>query len=269
MVKFDVGGKEFNIKPTDRVLFITGAGISVSSGLPTYFGPGGVYESDPTVDIYTELSIENLEREPSVIWDVLAPIYDLSETAKPNISHRVLAQIEAYVEESLVYTQQLDRLHHKAGSRSVVEIHGTVAYADCNNCAAKGGNGTRLKRMELIDRSDLNHNGCPKCPDCGDTLRPFVVPFGGAPDQMLIEEVDEFCSKKVDWVFIIGTQLSYLHMQNPVYDAHRGGSEIVVVNPSGLTTANNGFGFSAFDPTYFAHHAKERSDEFFSRFKFQ
>lgn len=270
MVSFVVDGKEHQLTEKDRVLFITGAGISKASGLPTYWGEGGVYEQRTDVDIYKELSIENLERNPQVIWDVLEPIYSLSALAKPNVAHKAIAKIGDLVEDCLVYTQQLDRLHHRAGSNpdQVVEIHGSVAYADCDNCARTGGKGTRLKDMDRVDLHEVNRHGCPKCPDCGSSLKPFVVPFGGSIDSDLTSIVDEFCKKPVDYVFIVGTRLSFTHMQFPVYDAHLTGAKIIIVNPEDLSTSDNGLSMSMFDPSYHGSHVKEKAEVFFEKFQF-
>ncbi|MGD1527129.1 SIR2 family NAD-dependent protein deacylase [Vibrio harveyi] len=270
MTSFVVNGEKHQIKKSDRILFITGAGISKASGLPTYWGEGGVYERHTEIDIFKELSIENLESNPGAVWDVLEPIYSMAALAEPNVAHKVIARIGREIQDCMVYTQQLDRLHHKAGSNpdQVVEIHGTVAYADCDHCARTGGNGTRLKRIESVNLHEYNRHGCPVCPDCKSSLRPYVVPFGGRVDQQLIEKVDAFTKQPVDYVFIIGTRLSFTHMQHPVYDAHMSGAKIIIVNPEDLNTADNGFSMSMFDPSYYGLHARQKSEDFFDTFEF-
>jgi NAD-dependent SIR2 family protein deacetylase len=123
------------------LLFITGAGMSADSGLPTYRGIGGLYDGrDPEENVPIEvlLSGDVFARRPELTWKYLLQVGRAGRNAKPNRGHEILAEIEKRFERVWVLTQNVDGFHHLAGSQNVIDIHGDVRRVRCVSCAFEG-----------------------------------------------------------------------------------------------------------------------------------
>ena len=153
-----------------RIVVLSGAGISAESGVPTFRDSGGLWEGHDVEDVATP---EGYERDP----DTVLRFYDARRRAAasvtPNAAHRALARLEgAMGDDMLVVTQNVDDLHERAGSHSLVHMHGELRRALCTTCGARPE-----WDGDLIDR--------PPCPACGHrTLRPDVVWFGEMPYEL-------------------------------------------------------------------------------------
>jgi len=157
------------------VLFVTGAGISADSGLPTYRGVGGLYESDATEEglpIEVLLSGETFRRRPATTWKYLGAIERACRGARPNRAHEAIAALEGALPRVVVLTQNIDGLHRAAGSRDVIEIHGDVHRLACTRCAFRA----RVPDYEGFEMP-------PRCPECAALVRPerseSCQPFDG------------------------------------------------------------------------------------------
>jgi NAD-dependent deacetylase len=117
---------------TQRLLVVTGAGISKPCGIPTYRGPGGIYEQDPGIG--SKLTIEEFESNPQYVWSRISELRRLVSEAKPSLAHQVLAEWEGSgrFSDMLIATQNIDGLHIEAGSKNVTELHGNV-WEVCKN----------------------------------------------------------------------------------------------------------------------------------------
>ena len=140
-----------------RVLVITGAGVSADSGLPTYRGIGGLYEDSATEDgmpIEEALSGPMLRRRPELTWRHIAAVERACRGARPNRAHQVLAALEQRLPALWVLTQNVDGLHRAAGTRKLIEIHGTVHDLVCTGCGARRRvpDFDGLKHVLAIDR---------------------------------------------------------------------------------------------------------------------
>ena len=150
-----------------RIVVLTGAGISAESGVPTFRGADGLWEGHRIEDVATP---EAYERDP----DTVLSFYDARRRAvaavSPNAAHRALARLEGAIgDRLLVVTQNVDDLHERAGSRTLVHMHGELRRARCLACDARPA-----WDGDLVDR--------PACPQCGERmLRPDVVWFGELP----------------------------------------------------------------------------------------
>ena len=125
------------LKNAKKILFITGAGISAESGLPTYRGIGGLYNNRTTEDgipIEMALAGEMLQSRPEVTWKYLSQIEKSCRTAKFNRAHEIISEIEKHFENVLVLTQNIDGFHNAAGSRNVIDIHGDMHKLFCPVC---------------------------------------------------------------------------------------------------------------------------------------
>jgi NAD-dependent deacetylase len=156
-----------------RWVVLTGAGVSVASGLPTWRGAAALLDASTLQKIS---SADTLAREPQAVWQLYGAMREQAMPAMPNRAHLALAQMEAQVVARvgadgsfLLVTQNIDGLHQKAGSRNVVEFHGNVGVTRCTNPAC-----------DLPPYPDtLPHLAkLPCCPRCGQALRPDVVLFG-------------------------------------------------------------------------------------------
>jgi NAD-dependent deacetylase len=215
---------------------ITGAGVSRGSGLPTYRGRGGIYddpaEGDRTVEA---LSGPTFAVDPDRTWRAVAALALRICAARPGAAHRALAGIERRVERFVLLTQNVDGLHHRAGSRHVIDIHGDILETRCLSCAAIG----RLDRGTL---PTLEH--APRCERCSGMLRPGVVLFGELlPEDKVRRMVDEFHRSVPDLVLIAGTSALFPYVTEPLLSAQARGKLTVEINPE-TTQASRLVGFS-------------------------
>ncbi|GAB4291733.1 MAG: NAD-dependent protein deacetylase [Myxococcota bacterium] len=145
---------------------LTGAGISVPSGIPDFRSPGGVWEK---YDIYEYGTIQAFLSNPQKVWKLFKEFDSLISAAKPNNAHIALAELEERGFIKGVITQNIDGLHHKAGSKMIVEFHGNCLRLHCVRC------GFALGREEYPAEDD---GLIPTCPECDQPLKPTVVLFG-------------------------------------------------------------------------------------------
>ena len=208
------------LKGAKRVLFITGAGISADSGLPTYRGVGGLYNGEATEDglaIEDALSGECLAVRPDITWKYLSQVEHNCHAVVPNAAHLAIVGLER-THEVVVLTQNIDGLHEKAGSTRLIEIHGTLNERFCQKCGAPAS---------LADRAVP-----PLCPVCGGVVRPAVVLFGEHLPSAAIERLYDELSIGFDVVFIIGTTAVFPYIAEPVLSAARRGVPTIEINPA-------------------------------------
>ncbi len=158
------------LRKSRSILFITGAGVSAESGIPTYRGIGGLYNVDTTEDgvaIEEALSASMLADNPALTWKYLAQIGMAVQGARHNRAHEVIAEMESRFHRVWTLTQNVDGFHRAAGSKNLIEAHGNMHSLSCTKC----------KYMESLDEFDAIAIP-PKCPHCGALVRPDVVLFG-------------------------------------------------------------------------------------------
>ncbi len=155
-----------------RVAVLTGAGVSVESGVPAYRGVGGIWQEVPMEEVATP---EAFARDPKKVWDWHAEKRARLGQVRPNAAHKALATLERQIANRggrfLLATQNIDGLHQIAGSWNVLELHGSLVRIRCSGC--------RHKQSVGFDESP----GPPGCPECGEPMRPDVVWFGEALDE--------------------------------------------------------------------------------------
>lgn len=207
-----------------RVLFITGAGISADSGLPTYRGVGGLYNGEETeegLSIEEALSGDVFAVRPDITWKYLAQIEENCRGALPNAAHRAIAALEQRLPGVLVLTQNVDGLHRKAGSRNLIEIHGGLTQLFCTAC----------EHTETAE--SLAGRALPlRCPVCGGIVRPDVVLFGESLPEGAIDRLLDALDQGFDLVVTIGTSAVFPYISEPVVWALRAGVPTVEINPA-------------------------------------
>lgn len=206
-----------------RILFVTGAGISVASGLPTYRGIGGLYHDRLTQDglsIEEALSGRMMAQRPDIAWRYIAEIEASCRGAGPNAAHRIIAALEQERPMVCVLTQNVDGLHRAAGSHNVIEMHGTVHRLQCMACH---------HGRTVADYAGLQLP--PECPQCGGIMRPEVVLFGEALPVRAVERIEAVLAGGVDVVLSVGTSSVFPYIAGPVVWAARQGVPTVEINP--------------------------------------
>jgi NAD-dependent deacetylase len=212
------------LRPARRLLFLTGAGLSADSGLPTYRGRDGLYRGDHTtchgLPIEEALSGPVLASRPEVTWQYLADLERSTREAAPNRGHRVIAEMEAYFEAVWVVTQNVDGLHRRAGSRQVLDLHGDLYDLVCTRCGRK---------VTVADYAGLSLP--PRCPQCQGVLRPAVVLFGEEVPEGKLARLWYELAVGFDVVFSVGTSSLFDYIADPVRLARESGAATVEINP--------------------------------------
>lgn len=157
------------IREARSVVALTGAGISVPSGIPDFRSPGtGLWEN---VDPMAVAHIDAWRADPERFWQFYGNRFQTLDGKEPNAAHHVLVELERRGHLRAVVTQNIDMLHRKAGTRELVEVHGSIERSVCLAC------GARYPLAEVRTRLDDDAHGVPRC-DCGAALKPDVVLFG-------------------------------------------------------------------------------------------
>ena len=207
-----------------RILFITGAGLSADSGLPTYRGVGGLYEDADTEDgvpIEVALSGGMFRQAPALTWKHIRRIEAACRGAGPNDAHRVMAAFEKLDAEVWVLTQNVDGLHTAAGSSQVIAIHGDVHHLDCTRCSWT---------QQVDDYAHLAA-GVPTCPKCDAVIRPRVVLFDELLPPEALEQLQFQLAHGFDLVLSVGTSSLFPYIAQPVALASYHGGKTVEINP--------------------------------------
>ena len=211
------------LRRASRVFVITGAGISADSGLPTYRGIGGLYDTDGTEDgmpIEQALSGDMLSQRPDICWKYIAQIEAACRGATFNAAHQVLAELAPRYARLCVLTQNVDGFHRDAGSRDVIEMHGNIRRLSCTGC----------NHSEAVSDFAHIHSLPPYC-ECGAILRPDVVLFGEQLPGEALSHYYEALESGIDLVISIGTTAVFPYIAAPVDMAARQGVPTIEINP--------------------------------------
>jgi NAD-dependent deacetylase len=211
------------LRGSRSILFITGAGLSADSGLPTYRGIGGLYENRDTeenIPIEALLSAEAIKARPDLTWKYLLQIEQACRAGNPNRGHAVIAEMESRFERVWVLTQNVDGFHHRAGSQNVIDIHGDLHHVACMQCPYK-----------QYVKDYVEFTIPPRCPNCRGILRPSVVLFGEQLPRTQLATYQTEIPRGFDLIFSIGTTSIFPYIANPVLDAYHFRKPSVEINP--------------------------------------
>jgi NAD-dependent deacetylase len=202
------------IRTTQPCLVLTGAGISTESGIPDFRSAGGIWA---TYDPMEVASIAGFRRDPSRAWEFYAQRLAVLADAEPNDGHRALARLEELGFVNAVVTQNVDGLHQRAGSRDVLEVHGSIRGAVCLACGASVGFERVLELLPL-----------PVC-ECGEVLKPGVVMFGELLSVGALERATEL-ARRARLLLVVGSSLEVHPVAGLPLETLGAGGSLAIVN---------------------------------------
>ncbi len=211
------------LKQSRSILFITGAGISAESGLPTYRGISGLYDNQNTEDgirIEQALSGSTFIKKPGLTWKYLSQMENACRGKSYNRAHEIIALMESKYDRICVFTQNVDGFHHKAGSTNIIDIHGNLHDLYCKQCSYE---------ETVTDYSHLEIP--PKCPNCGQIIRPDVVLFEELLSTKKTKRLSEEFGKGFDVIFSIGTTSVFPYIAQPFMNAYYANIPTIEINP--------------------------------------
>jgi NAD-dependent deacetylase len=211
------------ISAAERIVVLTGAGISTNSGIPDFRGPNGVWTKNPAAEKAS--NIEYYLADPDVraaAWQ--ARLHNPAWTAKPNSGHAAIVELERRGQLHALITQNIDELHQRAGTSDskVIEVHGTMWWTRCWSCDDRRPMDQALDRVRAGDPD-------PPCLVCGGIIKSDTISFG----QSLVPEVIDRAfrvSDECDVMLAIGSTLSVFPAANCVPRAKNAGGAVVIVN---------------------------------------
>ncbi len=203
------------LKAKPYTIVLTGAGISVESGIPTFRDRDGLWRKYEPSKLATP---EAFKANPKLVWEWYAWRMNTIAKAEPNDAHKVLASMEERGMVRAVVTQNVDGLHQRAGSSNVIELHGSIWSARCVSC---GWTTTFTAPPEVVP---------PRCPMCGGLLRPGVIWFGEPlPERAWAMAYEE--ASRAEMMLVVGTSAIVYPAAHLPYVAKSMGAKIIEVNP--------------------------------------
>jgi NAD-dependent deacetylase len=194
---------------------LTGAGVSTESGIPDFRSATGIWKRYDPMEYAT---IEAFRRDPAKVWDFYSKRLGVLTDAEPNTAHLALAELERRGLVEAVITQNVDRLHERAGSRRVIEVHGSLRTSSCLAC----GHRESFERVvELLP--------VPVCERCGAVLKPDVVMFGELMPEAELERASELV-RRAGLLLVVGSSLEVYPVAGLPEEALAAGARLAIVN---------------------------------------
>jgi len=210
------------LKRAKRVAILTGAGVSAESGVPTFRDPGGIWEKFRPEQL---ANFEAFMSDPDFVWSWYQHRREIMRDVKPNAGHYAMAEMENIFEDFDLITQNIDNLHHRAGSKNVTELHGNIERNFCLGCR------TFYTDIDISEKKVL------KCEKCGGLIRPDVVWFGEMLPADALHRAEESAANSVVF-FTIGTSAEvYPAAMLPII-AKRSGAYVVEINTKPTVISN-------------------------------
>jgi NAD-dependent deacetylase len=207
------------IRSAGSVVALTGAGISVPSGIPDFRSPGtGLWENVNPMEV---AHIDVFRRDPARFWMFYGHRFQSLRDKRPNGAHAALAELERRGALDAVVTQNIDGLHAQAGTQELIEVHGSIAHSSCLEC---------LAQYELEDvraRLAADADGVPRC-DCGHPLKPDVVLFGEFLPEAAMDRATEL-AERADLLLCVGSSLEVYPVAGLPSITLRAGGELAIV----------------------------------------
>ena len=193
------------IRSAQPCVALTGAGISTESGIPDFRSPTGIWARFDPMEYAT---ISAFRRDPEKVWSFYAPRFSMLASAQPNDAHRALAELERRGYVRAVVTQNIDLLHERAGTRELVEVHGSIRQCECIDCRAVYP---------------------PRCPSCRSVLKPGVGMFGELLPEAAIDRAFEL-AREAALLLVVGSTLEVTPVGSLPWDTKEAGGAVAIVN---------------------------------------
>ncbi|HEY4450417.1 MAG TPA: NAD-dependent protein deacylase [Solirubrobacteraceae bacterium] len=208
------------VREARSVVALTGAGISVPSGIPDFRTPGtGLWEN---VDPMAVAHIDAFRESPVEFWRFYGERFATLGDKQPNGAHRALVALEAAGHLDGVITQNVDQLHRRAGTKELVEVHGSIATCVCPGC------GECVALADARERLRAESDGVPRCATCTAALKPDVVLFGEMLSEPTLRRAVELC-EGAELLLCIGSSLEVQPVAGLPLLTHRGGGSLAVI----------------------------------------
>ena len=208
---------------SEKVIILTGAGVSTLSGIPDFRGKNGFYSGGKLWNGYDKedlFDIDFFHAHPDVFYQFAREYLYLMLDKTPSIVHRTLSALQKTGKVDFIYTQNIDALHCKAGSVEVGELHGTLQFLKCPKCC---------ERTDIEKYRPRIDSGCIPLCSCGSVLKPDVVFFGEPLDETLLDKAVFDC-ENADMIWVLGSSLTVQPAASlPLFTKHNGG-KVVIVN---------------------------------------
>ena len=207
------------VREAQPCVVLTGAGVSTESGVPDFRSPSGLWARFDPLEYG---SIEAFSADPEKVWRFYGPRFAMLARAEPNAAHRALAELERLGLVRAVVTQNIDLLHERAGSRDVVEVHGSIRTSTCPRCGARYA-------LEEVLRLLGADGGAPRCARCAAVLKPDVVFFG----ELLPEEASERAfalARGAALLLVVGSSLEVYPVAGLPLETIATGGRLAIVN---------------------------------------
>jgi NAD-dependent deacetylase len=211
------------IKNSEKILVFTGAGISTESGIPDFRSPGGIWDRYDPLDFYLQ-NIISSEASRLKYWEMSTEYYRVMKEALPNQAHLALKRLEDTGKLSAIVTQNIDRLHHRAGNspEKIIEIHGTAFLVSCLSCGA-------IFDREEIEERIKNGERIPMCEKCSGILKPATISFGQSmPEDKMSESIVH--AMNCDLCIVLGSSLVVYPAASIPEQAVDSGASLIIVN---------------------------------------
>jgi NAD-dependent deacetylase len=205
-----VSGLATLVRERQPCVVLTGAGISTESGIPDFRSPSGIWAQYDPMEYAT---IDAFRRDPAKVWEFYALRLDALSQAEPNAGHRALAELERRGLVQAVVTQNIDGLHQRAGSKEVIEVHGSIRTAECLACG----------EQTALDRA------MPRCPRCGEIMKPGVVMFGELLPEGVMERAAEL-ARSAGLLLVVGSALEVYPVAGLPEETLSAGGTLAIVN---------------------------------------
>lgn len=207
------------IARSTRIVGFTGAGISTESGVPDFRSPNGIWANNRIIE-YNEFINSRAGRIE--YWRQKVSMWPEMRDAEPNAGHRAFAELERQGRLRALITQNIDGLHQKAGSRNVIELHGTTVECECLTC------GARISMDEAVDRVESG-DPAPECDLCGGLLKPATISFGQMMPVLAMQAAAE-ASQDCEVFLAVGSSLVVYPAAAFPEIAKRSGAALIIIN---------------------------------------
>jgi len=203
------------VRARQPCVVLTGAAVSTESGIPDFRSPTGIWAQYDPMEYAT---IDAFLADPVKVWDFYGRRLDLLAAAEPNGGHLALAELERRGWVHALITQNIDRLHERAGSRELVEVHGSIRTSSCLDCG------------EVVAFDDVVRLlPVPRCPRCGRILKPDVVMFGELLPEAAIERATQLAAE-AGLLLVVGSSLEVYPVAGLPLETLAAGGSVAIVN---------------------------------------